>query len=99
MERGAPQRTCIGCRCKKEQNLLLRISRRQSGDLTFSLEINRSGRGAYICRRPECIEAALKGDRLGRALRSPVSADEKVTLRKELVSECRTDQQPNDLTT
>jgi predicted RNA-binding protein YlxR (DUF448 family) len=33
----------------------------------------RNGRGAYICARQECWEAALQKDRLGRALRTTIS--------------------------
>ena len=31
------------------------------------------GRGAYVCRRPECVEALLGGRPLGRAFRAPVT--------------------------
>ena len=32
----------------------------------------RSGRGAYLCRRPGCWDAALKGGRLAAALRGRI---------------------------
>jgi predicted RNA-binding protein YlxR (DUF448 family) len=89
MESRAPLRTCIGCRRKEEQGLLLRVSRNQSGELTLSEGNNRSGRGAYICPQPECIAAALKGDRLARAVRSPITAQEKSTIHEELKCKLR----------
>ena len=84
MESSAPLRTCIGCRRKEEQALLLRISRNPGGEIALSQGKNRTGRGAYICPRPECVEAALKGDRLGRALKSAVTPEEKEMLRRAL---------------
>jgi predicted RNA-binding protein YlxR (DUF448 family) len=35
----------------------------------------RNGRGAYICARKSCWEAALQKDRLARALRATISAE------------------------
>src|SRR5438477_11914428 len=93
MESSAPQRTCIGCRRKESQGLLLRISRNPGGELAITQENKRIGRGAYICPRPECIEAALKGGRLGRALRSPVRSEEKDLLCSRL-AEATPHQQP-----
>jgi predicted RNA-binding protein YlxR (DUF448 family) len=84
MESRPPLRTCIGCRRKQEQGHLLRVSRNESGELALTQDKNRTGRGAYICPRPECIEAALKGDRLGRTLRNPVRTEEKDALKRQL---------------
>jgi uncharacterized protein len=89
MESGAPQRTCIGCRQKGDQATLLRVSRNPSGILTVASGKSRTGRGAYICTRPECVEAALKGDRLGRTLKTPITAEEKETLHEELLCKLR----------
>ena len=84
MESRAPQRTCIGCRRKNNQECFLRISRNPSGELGLSQGKNRSGRGAYLCPEATCIDAALKGERLARALRSPVRQEEKEQLRASL---------------
>jgi predicted RNA-binding protein YlxR (DUF448 family) len=82
MESRAPQRTCIGCRRKDDQERFLRISRNLHGELSFSQEKQRTGRGAYVCLNPTCFEAALKGDRLTRALKQPVKAEEKEALKR-----------------
>lgn len=80
MESRAPQRTCIGCRRKDDQERFLRISRNPNGILGLSQDKYRTGRGAYICPEANCLAAALKGDRLGRALKTKVSPEEKETL-------------------
>jgi uncharacterized protein len=33
------------------------------------------GRSAYLCRRLDCLNAAQKKNRLGRALKAPVTAE------------------------
>ena len=63
-----PERTCVGCRTKRPQQELLRISRAPDG--AVSIGAAEPGRGAYLCRKQDCIAAALSNDRLRRALRS-----------------------------
>jgi len=96
MESGAPQRTCIGCRRKNDQDLLIRISRDSNGEIVLSPEKHRTGRGAYVCLRAECVEAALKGDRLGRALKWPVSPEDKAILKQALGDIAKTIENPNN---
>ena len=83
MEKRGPERTCIGCRRKNSQALLIRVSRDAEGRLAPTSH-TRTGRGAYICAAAECIDAALKGDRLARALRSKVTQSEKDELKPVL---------------
>jgi uncharacterized protein len=33
------------------------------------------GRSAYLCSQPDCLTAAQKKNRLGRALKAPVTAE------------------------
>ncbi len=67
MEAG-PLRTCVGCRTKRPQQELIRIGR--SSDGAVSIGAAALGRGAYLCRKRDCIGAAFEHDRLRRALRS-----------------------------
>lgn len=62
-----PLRTCVGCRGKRPQGEMLRLSR--SSDGAVSLGAGAPGRGAYLCRDAACFETALKTGRLRRALR------------------------------
>jgi hypothetical protein len=72
-----PIRTCIGCRAKASQAGLLRL--RWNG-LRVVLEGSGArgpGRGAYLCAKMTCWEAARQRRALGRALRvSPESIDQ-----------------------
>ena len=62
-----PVRTCVGCRITRPQQELIRIGRCSDGSVSIGAG---SGRGAYLCRKNECIETAFANDRLRRALRS-----------------------------
>lgn len=72
--RKVPIRTCVGCRQERPKRELLRIVRTPDGAVLFDPTGKRSGRGAYICPRPECLEAARRGQQLERALEHPVEA-------------------------
>jgi predicted RNA-binding protein YlxR (DUF448 family) len=78
--RQPPQRTCIACRSTIGKRELLRVVRTPSGGVELDLTGKKSGRGAYICRRAECWEAALKKDRLGSALKTQLSQEDRARL-------------------
>lgn len=63
-----PQRTCIGCRETRPKRELVRIVRNTTGAVEVDPTGKKSGRGAYLCKAKGCWEAALKKERLNRAL-------------------------------
>jgi uncharacterized protein len=68
--RQAPQRTCVGCRRTRAKAQLLRIARTTQG-IQLDPYQRLPGRGAYLCRNPDCVEAARHrgGQTVIRALR------------------------------
>lgn len=70
-----PQRTCIGCRDTKPKRELIRIVRSESGAVAIDSTGKRSGRGAYLCKVKRCWETGLKKERLDRALRTKITAE------------------------
>lgn len=79
-----PQRMCIGCQEMKPKRQLIRIVRTPDDTIEIDPTGKRSGRGAYICPGEECWRKALKGKKLEKAFRSPVSAAVFEALEKEL---------------
>ncbi|MGJ3248014.1 MAG: YlxR family protein [Elainellaceae cyanobacterium] len=63
-------RRCISCRTVAPKQKFWRIVRVYPSR-TLQLDSG-MGRSAYICPDPECLKAAQKKNRLGRALRVPV---------------------------
>ena len=75
--RHLPQRTCIGCRGVKPKRELVRVVRDDSERARVDLSGRAPGRGVYICREKSCWQNALKGQRLDRALRMTLPADDR----------------------
>ncbi len=67
--RHLPQRTCVVCRETTGKRGLIRIVRTPEGVVEVDETGKKAGRGAYLCRRRECWQEALRKDRLARALR------------------------------
>lgn len=79
-----PQRTCIGCHSVRPKRELVRVVRTPEGEVLVDASGRRAGRGAYICPDPACLERALSGNRLERALECAVPRDIAAALDKEL---------------
>ena len=61
-----PVRTCVGCRSRKEQQLLIRYVSNEMGQPVVSRTA--SGRGAWMCAESaSCFEAAMKMRAFDRA--------------------------------
>ena len=66
--RKIPMRMCVGCREMKPKAQLLRVVKPAEGEARIDRTGKASGRGAYICPRPECLKKAQKSRALERAL-------------------------------
>ncbi len=73
--RSAPIRTCVSCREHIEKRELLRIVRGADGKAHVDPTGKAPGRGAYLCGAKECLAQAIKGKKLGRALRCDIQAE------------------------
>lgn len=82
--RPAPQRTCVGCRQVRGKKELVRVVRDPSGDVSVDVTGKKAGRGAYICPQTACLDLAVKGKRLEKALARPVSAEVHAALARAL---------------
>lgn len=71
--RKVPLRVCIGCQEQKSKKELVRIVRTPEGSIELDPTGKKAGRGTYICPKPQCLEAAVKGRRIERSLKQPVS--------------------------
>jgi hypothetical protein len=76
-------RTCLGCGLETEKRELVRIVRGPDGHVFVDPSGKQSGRGAYVCPKEACFEAAVRKNRLGHALRAVVKEDDIERLRIE----------------
>ena len=67
-----PIRMCAGCRQRAAKKELIRIVRTPDGDLILDARDKAPGRGAYICRKAECLRKAQKSKSLERMLNIPI---------------------------
>jgi len=72
-EVSAPERTCIGCRHKRGQAELIRLTN-EAGRVVPARR-GAPGRSAYLCPEQTCLEAADKRRAFARAFRGPVVLD------------------------
>lgn len=92
MPRKLPQRTCLGCQAQKSKREMIRIVRTPEGSVEVDPTGKKSGRGAYVCPSPECLELLRKGKRLEKVLGvspSPSFFDQIATRIGELNPEAR----------
>ena len=75
-----PQRTCFACRQVKPKRELVRIVYTTESEAEIDTSGKKAGRGAYLCNSPACWEKGLKKERLERALRGKISADNRARL-------------------
>jgi hypothetical protein len=83
--RARTERTCVGCRGKADKRDLLRVVRVGEGRVAVDPSGSAPGRGAYVHRDAECVEAALEHGAVARALRTGLAAEGAVRLRSDLV--------------
>ena len=77
----APVRTCVGCRSRRPQADLIRVTVAPDGGIVVEGRGGgrAMGRGAYVCSNPPCVSRALKSGGMRRALkREDVSSSELV---------------------
>lgn len=77
--RHTPVRTCVGCRGRDEQTVLLRVVARRDGTTSrWVIEPDEGrrgqGRGAYVHPDPACLQTATARRAFGRALRLPAGS-------------------------
>ena len=66
MPKKVPMRRCCGCMEIKPKNELVRVVKNKEGVISLDLTGKMPGRGAYLCRNPECLEKARKARRFER---------------------------------
>ena len=77
-------RTCIGCGCEKPKKELIRVVKTPEGQILLDESGRMNGRGAYICRDPECMRKAIRTKGLDRSFREKVPEDVCRQLEKEM---------------
>lgn len=75
-----PLRTCVQCQQVRPKRELIRIVRTPQGTIEIDERGKAAGRGAYLCRDRACWEGAIRHERLEHALKTKLSAADRVRL-------------------
>lgn len=81
--RKIPARTCIACREGADKRELIRIVRTPEGDVSVDATGKANGRGAYIHPHQQCLDDALRRNRIDQALRVRLREDDTDRLKRE----------------
>lgn len=79
-----PQRMCTGCMQMKPKKDLIRIVKNNQNEISVDLTGKSPGRGAYICKNPECLENAFKAKRLEKNLNIKIDSEIYDKLKEEI---------------
>ena len=64
-------RKCIGCGNLISRSLMIKITKEHlTGEVIVNPDSKTFGRSVYLCYNQNCIEQALKKNRLGKALKT-----------------------------
>ncbi len=73
MAKKIPMRMCITCRERLPKKELIRIVATEDGEVTVDPTGKMPGRGAYVCKNPECLEKAVKQHRFEYGLKDKIN--------------------------
>ena len=82
--RKVPMRKCVGCNEMKNKKELIRILKTPEGEILMDATGRKNGRGAYVCRSPECLLAAVRNKGLERSLGVKIPEEIYENLKKEM---------------
>lgn len=88
-EKKIPMRKCVGCNEMKDKKELIRIVRSNTGEMNVDKTGKMAGRGAYICKKVECFDCAVKAKRLERTFKTAIPEDIYLKLREVLEESCK----------
>jgi Predicted nucleic-acid-binding protein implicated in transcription termination len=86
-QKKVPMRMCTGCGEMKPKKELVRIVHNAEGEISLDATGKKPGRGAYVCRDPQCLKKAKKAKRLERAFGCAVPGEIYTRLEEELAAD------------
>ena len=79
-----PMRQCIGCGEMKSKREMIRVLRTAEDGIVLDATGRKNGRGAYLCKNPDCLQRAIKSKGLERSLKTAVPEEIYKKLEKEM---------------
>lgn len=83
-QKRVPLRMCLGCSEMKPKKELVRVVKSPEGVVSVDRTGRAPGRGAYVCRRIECLNKAIRSRRLEKNFGAAIAEDVAGSLREAL---------------
>ena len=80
-----PMRTCVVCRETRPKRELTRLVRAPDAPLQLDPTGKLTGRGAYLCDKPDCWHRAAQGKALDKALKAELEEEDRTVLEAHAV--------------
>ena len=68
-------RQCVGCQERVAKPELIRIVHTPEGEIMLDPSGKKNGRGAYTCKKKECLEKAFKKGAFNRTFKASFDAE------------------------
>ena len=81
-----PLRKCTGCGEMFDKRTLVRVVKSPDGEISLDLTGKKAGRGAYVCKNPECLKKARKKKALERAFSVQISDEVYNAMEEEMLN-------------
>ena len=65
MNKKSPMRMCVGCHEMQEKREMIRVLKTQDNTFCIDAAGRKNGRGAYLCKKMECLESGSPESRIG----------------------------------
>lgn len=82
--RKIPVRKCSGCAEHFPKSELIRVLRTPDEEIILDVTGKKSGRGAYICKKVECLKKAIKSKRIETSLECKIPEEIYKKLEEEI---------------
>ena len=85
MSKKIPLRQCVGCRNMIPKKELIRVIKTPKDTIELDCTGKKNGRGAYLCMKQECFDAAVKQKGIERSLKMNIDKSVYEKLEKEFL--------------
>ena len=75
MNKKIPMRQCVGCGEMKSKKEMLRVLKTVEGPIVLDVTGKKNGRGAYLCRKQDCLKKAIKCKGLERSFKMSIPTE------------------------
>lgn len=84
MNKKSPMRMCVGCHEMREKRDMIRVLKTSDGTFCIDAAGRKNGRGAYLCKNPECLALAVRNHGLERSFKTGIPPEIVAKLTEEM---------------